>query len=417
MLRSYWLNRIRRGLSSVAALSVAAAGLAGCGPIVDDDFNDPVDGDCTTLTSDEVEGGTELDSGCYRAEDGFRITDGTLVLQPGTTIEFPEDDGIYVEDAGRLNAEGTEDDPILLTGVDETRGFWQGVRFNDSNSEDNVFEHVTVEYAGSSKWSGGDETKGGVLLQSESQLTVANSTFRENGQAGIVSTENSSIEISNSTFTSNKLPLGVTPENVGGIGGDNSFEGNDTSRIVIRSQAYWDGGGRKDVGTEASWKGHDIPYHVAGDVTVKAVVTVEPGAEFQFDQSAGVEVAEGGLNADGSGGDQIVFTGVEDLPGHWQGLRYNNLSDDNVLKNTVVEYGGSGTWRGSDSSGNVYLDGTDGAARLNITDTVIRGSGSYGISVHDDSELVGCQGVTFEENEGDPLYIEKEENASGCLSG
>jgi len=60
-----------------------------------------------------------------------------------------------------------------------------------------------------------------------SQVTIANSTFRENANSAPQIRAETTIDVSETTFESNKTPIRVTARSIGGIGEGNTFEVND----------------------------------------------------------------------------------------------------------------------------------------------------------------------------------------------
>lgn len=416
---SIWKRTILAWMS--LGISLTLLGLAGCGPS-DNDQNGAVAA-CDspeTLTTEDVNGGAELEKNCYLAEDDLLVDNGTLVLNPGVVIQFAEDVGLDIQNEGRLNAEGTKEAPIILTGTDETRGFWQGVRFQDSNSEENVFRHVTLEYAGSGRWTGGGDSKAGLFLQREAQISISNSKFLENAQAGALVKDPATWEVSDSNFVSNAHSIVVTAGDIGGIKSGNTFEDNDNSYILVGPKFFESRNDNSTVKQEATWRAHDVPYRMHQNTDVSAAVTIEPGATLIFSQSAKLQVDDGGsLNADASDGEQITFTGNEEIPGFWKGIGFFTLSEDNVLRNVVVEYGGgSGFTGGSNSLANIFLRGSTGPnAQVEVADASIRNSGKHGISIQEGSNIVGCSDLMFEGNDGRDIFVQKDDsNTPDCLA-
>lgn len=65
--------------------------------------------------------------------------------------------------------------------------------------------------------------------------------------------------------------------------------------------------------------------------------------------------------------------------------------------------GGSG-WHGGGNSITNLFRGGDNASGCSITDSVVRASGKYGISIEEGSRLMACRGITFENNRAAPTY-------------
>jgi hypothetical protein len=76
--------------------------------------------------------------------------DAHVIIEPGATVAFAEGAGMSVYRA-RLTARGTKDKPITFTGLRKKPGYWKGIHLVDTSSVENVFEHVVIEYGGSTR--------------------------------------------------------------------------------------------------------------------------------------------------------------------------------------------------------------------------------------------------------------------------
>ena len=100
-----------------------------------------------------------------------------LTIDPGNTIQFTPTGWLYVR--GRLNALGTASKPILLTGLTQAPGAWQGI-FIDGGVHQAVaqLDYVTVEY-------GGSASGGANIHVSNGRLIAAHSIIRFSSKDGI----------------------------------------------------------------------------------------------------------------------------------------------------------------------------------------------------------------------------------------
>ena len=74
------------------------------------------------------------------------VHDGTsLVFKPGVTVVFEGDAELYIYGGGGLGMAGTEDNPVVLTGLHASPGSWNGVRISDAAA---ILENVIIEWAG-----------------------------------------------------------------------------------------------------------------------------------------------------------------------------------------------------------------------------------------------------------------------------
>lgn len=105
--------------------------------------------------------------------------DAPLTLEPGVTLVASDTSAIDINTRGSLTAIGTELLPIVFTAENPRKGAWAGLQFYQSSSEDNVLQHVVIEYAGS----GGSirESTAIQLISSNtpSALAISDSTIRE----------------------------------------------------------------------------------------------------------------------------------------------------------------------------------------------------------------------------------------------
>ena len=70
-----------------------------------------------------------------------------LTLEPGAKLQFEEGGSIDVTLHGSLTAIGTAEKPIILTGTEESPGFWSGINFEVSSAQ-NVLRNVDLRFAG-----------------------------------------------------------------------------------------------------------------------------------------------------------------------------------------------------------------------------------------------------------------------------
>jgi hypothetical protein len=373
-----------------------------------DDDSDPVDnGDPAVPPTASADGGTTecqelpsrftssttLEKGCYHAAvspsfDSFV----TLTLAPGVTIVFEQDTGLVMRGGPALVAVGTAEAPILLTGAQKKRGFWQGVILESPEPDVSDFEYVTIEYAGADPIGASFRVPAAGLITSEAgYLSIHNSTIRESGGYGFVfdAYEGTLFRFENNTITRNKLGAGIaTLADANALSTSSKFSGNDVDYVTL---------GDADVEYQAvTLPTLDVPYYVATELTLIAeTLTLNPGTRLVFGKDAGLDVWEGSLLALGSEDDPIVFTGLEAEPGYWQGIVLGHAGE-HTLRNTIVEYGGSGT-----GGANVTSRGLseDERGTLLIEGSTLRHSAGYGL-VNDGNEINDDYATvnTFEDN-------------------
>ncbi len=93
----------------------------------------------------------------YVLSSGF-VINGTLDIAPGTDLRMAADVALLVLDEGVISAIGTADEPISITGMEPRPGYWNGIQYVSSSSENNQFKHVTLSHGG------GDPARAGNII-------------------------------------------------------------------------------------------------------------------------------------------------------------------------------------------------------------------------------------------------------------
>ena len=104
--------------------------------------------------------------------------DGQLTIEPGVEARFANGHGLSVY--GRLLALGTEQQPIKLTRLPESAGWWSGIHFEgyeDAPSTGSRLEYVTVEYGGNDGY--------GNISANWAQVAIAHSIIRDGAYSGV----------------------------------------------------------------------------------------------------------------------------------------------------------------------------------------------------------------------------------------
>lgn len=122
---------LKLGFYLFAALAVTML-TTSCNGDDDDNTPDPPTGDELILTGSLSAERTLLTGYTYKLEEGFHVkAGGNLIIQKGVTIEAQEKaddpDYILIEQGGKITAEGTSDQPIVMTSKTKEAGAWGGV--------------------------------------------------------------------------------------------------------------------------------------------------------------------------------------------------------------------------------------------------------------------------------------------------
>ncbi|GEO07175.1 hypothetical protein AAE02nite_48390 [Adhaeribacter aerolatus] len=112
---------------------------------------------------------------------GFISVNSGWKLSPGLNIEVVQNNSIDIGD-GYINAVGTADKQITITGVDQTAGSWDGIIIYSRNSM-NKMEYVNIKYAGGEPLT--SNVKSSIALSSAAALQIKNSNISFSGGYGI----------------------------------------------------------------------------------------------------------------------------------------------------------------------------------------------------------------------------------------
>ena len=78
-------------------------------------------------------------------------------------------------------------------------------------------------------------------------------------------------------------------------------------------------------------------------------------------------------------------------------------------------HAGSEGFNGSaDSDGALFIGGYGGDGSLSLRNSRVELSGGYGAVVWDDSQLLGCEGMTFADNDKADVYVNANGASSAC---
>jgi len=316
--------------------------------------------------SEDVSVDTTLSAACYEVSSEINVYNGaTLTIMPGVTLKFAQGTGLDIASDGRLDAQGTADNPIVLTGAEAVRGFWDGVRMYHTNSTANKLDHVTIEYGGG-YWDGNLWLDGST--NSPTRVVITNTTLRQSASFGLRMNKDVIAEgFAGNTFTLNALgAIATDTDAVGYLDDASTYAGNDVDIVQVEGGA---------VENAQTWPGIDANYLAIGSISVDAALSINPGATLAFASGETMTVwDDGSLRAIGTEAQPVTFTGMEATRGYWGGLRfYHSNSTGNRLEHVVIENGGGYF------DANLYLDGgSSDPVRLDIVNTTLTGSSTDG---------------------------------------
>jgi hypothetical protein len=256
----------------------------------------------------------------------------TLVIDPGMTLLFQGRDraGLWVD--GKLQAEGTEQEPILLTSWRDPAvggeggaeaGDWAGLHLKNSRPDSTLLSYLTLRYGGPA---GGDT---GCLRLNSASPTITALMVSDCATYPISSDAASEPVVNGVTLTENAQP--------------NQWEIRESS---LEERKTWEW-----VSLSAA-DGSPVTRIVTGRVTIgqEATLKLQPGSVLKFKGGAGL-VATGTLLAEGTAAQPILLTSWLDpeaggsesgaQPGDWVGVLLDGAQAPKKLSFVQIRYAGS----------------------------------------------------------------------------
>lgn len=338
----------------------------------------------------DIDEDTTVEADCYEIDSDVSVDSGTLTIQPGTVLVFHEGREVDVDGDGRLNAEGTEDAPIVFTGIEEIRGYWKGIRFIHSNSTDNVFRHAIVEYGGGDDW---NRTEPANLAIDRSRIDIEETTLRHADGYGLFARDGQQSHLTMSganALTDNEAPARVEdPKFVPSFSTDDDHTGNDEDLIRV---------GSGDVTGTPVWEPLDVLMTFRDVRAQDDLLEIGAGFEMVFRQDGELTIEnDGRLTISGTADDPVILRGQESTPGFWRGVRFmGTFSENNRLEHTTIRDGGSRDWSRFSEGANLSIDN----ARVAASDLTLTNSGGNGIGVVNDDTVLDFECATLQIDDG-----------------
>jgi parallel beta-helix repeat protein len=338
------------------------------------------------------------DVGTYIIDGSLYIQEGGhLTIQPGSIIKFLEGGKIVVTGSNStLTAVGTVSEPITFTSnsTAPSAGDWDYINFTSSSSSASQLAYCNIEYGG-----GYASSYGGMVWLEGVHISIDNCTISNSGYHGIVCEDDSYF----STFTNNTL----TDNTAYGI----SIEGNWAHTIgagnILNGKGILVEGDTFEH-TSETWLLQTAPYTIDGTLYIKhdngAELIIDAGNTIQFTEGGKIEVgynAYGTLKANGTEELPILFTSTatQKQPGQWDYIDFGPSSTNtSILNHCIIEAGGGY----ASYYGTVILE----ECNINITNTEIRMSEAYGISLHTDAYFTTFTGNYIHDCNSYEIYIQ-----------
>lgn len=336
---------------------------------------------CARVWSEDITVPSRLENttaACDYLLKGFVYIKSLLTIDPGTVVKADKDAVIWVE-GGDLMAVGTANARITLEGFSPLQGYWDGINIS-SRAGKVQLEYVDIKDAGQTCSTSGCRPAA-LSGFGGGQVSLKNSSISNSYVHGAI-LEEWLVEFSNNRFYGNRWSgLVIDADKVGLLDKASDYVGgakpNGDVGILLQ-------GGTK-VTTPVTWKKLNAPYFLGSYVEVEDVLTLEPGVEFVSDEGwLGIERG-GTLRAIGTAAEPIVFRGISQTPGAWDGIQFAvyNTGRNNRLEYVQISYGG-GKPRELVTNGLI----TNYSAGIYIANSSFSHSSRWGISCTDKDDAL-----------------------------
>ena len=295
-----------------------------------------------------------------------------LVIEPGVTLKFNDNAGLEVN--GTVIANGEENNKVIFTSSNEPT-YWNGIYFSASSTTSEL-NWIEIKYGRRNPQLGLPPT----ILVENSSISISSSTIENYTDRGIKLINSSSIietteflgsgidisktgiviergspNIKNCSIKNNRQGIYIETLNEGDLPviEGNNFENNEYPVYASPSEVIFKNNrGQNNIingiaihgsmKSDIAWYKNEIPYIIFDFVSIEPgySLTIESGVTVKGYQvgtyGAYLEI-DGKLMAEGTPEEPIVFTSYG---GSWGGLAFSTTSQNSILKNVVVEYGG-----------------------------------------------------------------------------
>jgi hypothetical protein len=315
-----------------------------------------------------------------------------LTIAAGAKFTVQEGIDITIETDGIFEAIGTETDPIIFEGAQNTPGYWGGIYFTNSRSVDNKMSYVQVSDGGNRLHDNFrfNVAVAGTFSSEFSELRIDHCTFSNSSGFGLITNraQTSLPSFNNNNFIGNQegaIRLSSI-EHVRFI--DSATDLGDVNNFVLVSAGI--------ATSNGIWKKlNGSAYYIFNStVVVEGKITIEPGAEFRFGENTMINIRDdASLTAEGTSELPIKFTSNrnDDIV-FWNGIYFNNSNSvDNIMRHCIVENAGRNAVQANTGQALVTVGGnfSSNVSQLVIENCTLRNSDGYGISVRNNSSING----------------------------
>ena len=359
----------------------------------------------------------------YIVECWARV-EGSLSIEPGVVIAFENHAGFYVDlDNKVFEIRGTTEEPVVLTGASQQKGYWRGIYLAEAHNPNNIIEHTVIEYAGSQALTSTSPVyEGSLALRGVSgtppqALALDHVEIRNGGSFGLdyhgIQT-NAIVSVSNLVITGNEgVPVKVSAEMTHIFDNTSSYSGNASDFLNITASNY------QIEDKTVAWQKLDVPYLVDGRVEVAegGHLTIEAGVEMEF-KSEGHIMASGflppynlSLKIQGTAADPVHLKAHNGT--NWGGLYYSFTQENNIIDHAVIEHA-----KGDIPSGNIQNTGAiymHANPKLTVTNTTFQDLPNYAFFAYTGASSNQPELPNLSRSSNSYLNVAKGESSLGYL--
>jgi len=333
---------------------------------------------CTATLASSITSDLTLDQMCYLVNDDVEILEfADVVIPAGTILKFAQNVGLTVTANASLSVNGQQDRPVVLTGQEDSVGYWRGIIFDQSNNSDNQIVNTVVQYAGVTASDSALTVRS--FSTSPARLRVQGSVFQFSRGFGVsISGADARIDaFDGNTLTENFAPANFGPLVLAQISTGNSFIGNTRDTINVP---------RLSVDSDLIIPNLGVPLRTNGlTVTQQSTLTIDAGVEMEFGPGSALFIEQSNLAVRGVADNPVLFTGREKTPGSWGGVHLVD-STSSTLEGLTIEFGGAAV---AEHDANLSLVNSTAA----LSNVVLESSAGFGVFVDGDSQFSNFSNV------------------------
>jgi hypothetical protein len=294
----------------------------------------PTPNDTTKVTLDAktYKGLGNVLDGNYEVKGCLTIAaDAQLTIKKGSKLTFNSNIGILVEEKGILTIEGEAGKSVTLTGKEAIEGYWEGITFEGSISNNNKISYCTLEYAGSTSqgcFTSGDNRAALVLgyIDAVGLISLDHLTISKSKEDGIYIGQGFDVTMKDCNISSSKgFPVKIDYANADVLSDNDN--NNTFSGVGIKNYINIEGNDfAKGTTLDMTIAKQNIPYFLSSEFGINSKITINPGVTIVMGQNALLDLdniasnTKANLICNGTAAEPIIFKGLESIANYWKGI-------------------------------------------------------------------------------------------------